>query len=140
MSENKFKKLLAEAMIVGALGFSSLGAGGGIANAKPHWPGIPWIPGPGHVGGWHPGKWLDVGDWVDVGDWIPPWWWFVPPPPPPPGYYPGYPGYPPPPPPGYYPGPGYPGYAAGWQPGEVAQDWAPWGWGLWQGDQGENEQ
>ena len=100
MSENKFKKLLAGAMIVGALGFSSLGAGGGIANAKPHGPGIPWIPGPGYVGNWHPGKWLpdgpDVGDWGDVGDW--------------------------------------------WQPGEVAQNWTPWGWGPWQGDQGENEQ
>jgi hypothetical protein len=77
MSENKFKKLLAGAMIVGALGFSSLGAGGGIANAKPHGPGIPWIPGPGYVGNWHPGKWLpdvpDIGDWGDVGDWWQTW-------------------------------------------------------------------
>jgi hypothetical protein len=110
MSKN-LKKLVAEAVIAGVLSLTALQLGVGVADAKPHGPDIPWIPGPGHGRGWdwgpgnwvdwHPGKWVDV----DIGDWIPPWWWFIPPPPPPPpppGSYPGYPAYP-----GY---PGYPGY------------------------------
>ena len=52
----KSKKIVAEAMIAAALGLSALGLGAGVANAKPHGPGIPWIPGPGH------------GDWEDGGD------------------------------------------------------------------------
>jgi len=54
----KSKKIVAEAMIAAALGLSAFGLGAGVANAKPHGPGIPWIPGPG------PGH----GDWEDGGD------------------------------------------------------------------------
>ena len=39
----KSKKIVAEAMIAGALSFSALGLGAGVANAKPH----PPSPGPG---------------------------------------------------------------------------------------------
>ncbi len=52
-------KIVAEAMVAVALGCSALGLGAGVANAKPHWPGIPGPPGPGH------------GDWVD---WNGPGW------------------------------------------------------------------
>jgi len=101
------KKIVAVAATSLMVGFAGLGLGAGVADAKPHGPKIPGIPGPGK-GHWGP-DW-DVGgrnwgggvDWVDVnlGNWIPPWWYFIPPPPPPPP--PCYPGYPCPPP--------YPGY------------------------------
>jgi hypothetical protein len=114
------KKIVAEATIVGALGFSTFGLGAGIANAQPPSLDIPsWTTWPqdghghGHGGGgghgwdWGPnwGHW--GGNWIDVGDWIPPWWYFVPPPPPPPPppCYPGYPCQP-----GYGGYSGFPGY------------------------------
>ena len=54
------KRIVAGAMIAATLGFSALGLGAGVANAKPHGPGGPWIPGPGH-GHWVDGPWRGPG-------------------------------------------------------------------------------
>src|SRR3954466_1718501 len=103
------KKIVAVAATSVVVGLNALGLGSGVAEAKPHGPHIPWIPGPGH-GNWGPNwggggpNWGGGVNWVDIGDWVPPWWYFIPPPPPPPPP-PCYPGYPCPP--AY---PGYPGY------------------------------
>ena len=55
------KKIVAEAIIAGALVFSALGLGAGVADAKPH----PHPPGPG---------WGDWGDQGDQGNWGPGWY------------------------------------------------------------------
>jgi hypothetical protein len=80
------KRIVAEATIAGALGFTALGLGAGVANAAPVSPdiaGIPWQQDEGH------GDHGDGGDHRDWGPpcpwcWVPPAWEWVPPPPPPP--------------------------------------------------------
>ena len=76
------KKVVAGAGIAGALGFTALGLGAGVANADPSAPGalgIAWQQGQQDGGhGYGDG---DHGDWGNRGAWglPPPWWWFVPP-------------------------------------------------------------
>jgi len=69
------KKIVAAAAVSGALGFSALGLGAGVANAQPHWPNPP---GPGHGhghgedwGDWGDGQGEDWGYWGD-GPWYGP--------------------------------------------------------------------
>jgi hypothetical protein len=52
------KKTVAAASIAGALGFTALGLGAGVAKADDG-PWVPWVP-------WHPGE--DATDWVP---WVP---------------------------------------------------------------------
>ncbi len=49
----KLKKFVAVAATTGMVGFTALGLGAGVADARPHGPNIPWMPGPGH-GNWGP--------------------------------------------------------------------------------------
>ena len=61
------KKIAAGAALAGALGFTAVGLGAGIANAGPPAPvvaGIPWQQDGGHGGYWGHG---DGGDWGDGG-------------------------------------------------------------------------
>jgi hypothetical protein len=77
------KKAVAAATISGALGFSAVAMGAGVANADDdHGPWVPWVPWqPGQVWQnwvarwvpWYPGKWIpqpwhggdDWGEWDD---------------------------------------------------------------------------
>ena len=81
----KLMKFLAEATIVGALGFAAFGLGAGVANANPPSPvvaGIPWAQddghGRGHWGcgddGCGGGNWGDQGNWGGGGNWGAPGW------------------------------------------------------------------
>jgi hypothetical protein len=58
------KKAVAAASIAGALGFTALGLGAGVANADDG-PWVPWVP-------WHPGENGNGNDWAP---WVPwqPW-------------------------------------------------------------------
>jgi hypothetical protein len=83
------KTIVAEAAVAGALGFTALGLGAGVANAAPPSPvaaGIPWQQDEGHGdhGDWNwgdhgdwgnRGDWGNHGDWGNRGDWGPHWWW-----------------------------------------------------------------
>ena len=74
------KKVVAGAAIAGALGFTALGLGAGVANADPSAPGavgIAWQQGQQDRGhGYGDG---DHGDWGLEPGLPPPWEWFVPP-------------------------------------------------------------
>jgi hypothetical protein len=77
----KLMKILAEATIAGALGFTAFGLGAGVANANPPSPvasGTPWAQDGGHGhghggdcwdGGCWGGNWGDRGDWGGGGNW-----------------------------------------------------------------------
>ena len=76
----KLIKILAKAIIVGALGFTAFGLGAGAANANPPSPvasGTPWAQdgghGRGHWGcgddGCGGGNWGDQGNWGGGGNW-----------------------------------------------------------------------
>jgi hypothetical protein len=78
-------KILAEATIAGALGFTAFGLGAGIANANPPSPvaaGIPWPQDhEGHGGHWgggggddNGGNWGNQGDWGGGNNWGGPGW------------------------------------------------------------------
>ena len=67
-------KILAEATIAGALGFTALGLGAGVANANPPSSaasGTPWAQDGGHGRGhWGCGEdGCDGGNWGDQGNW-----------------------------------------------------------------------
>jgi hypothetical protein len=81
----KLMKILAEATIAGALGFTAFGLGAGVANADPPSPvalGTPWAQdgghGHGHWGcgddGCWGGDWGDRGNWGGGGNWGGPGW------------------------------------------------------------------
>ena len=69
------KKIAAGATMVGALGFSAVGLGVGVASAAPSAPavaGILWQQDRGHGGDWGHGeddRWGDRGDWGYRGNW-----------------------------------------------------------------------
>jgi hypothetical protein len=80
----KLMRIVAEATIAGALGFTAFGLGAGVANANPPSPvvsGAPWAQdgghGHGHGGcrddGCWGGNWGDRGNWGGGGDWGPGW-------------------------------------------------------------------
>jgi hypothetical protein len=81
----KLMKILAEATIAGALGFTAFGLGAGVANANPPSPvasGTPWAQDEGHGHGhgdcgddgcWG-GNWGDRGNWGGGGNWGNPGW------------------------------------------------------------------
>jgi len=81
----KMMEILAEATIVGALGFTALGLGAGVANANPPSPvasGTPWAQDEGHGYGhgdcgddgcWG-GNWGDRGNWGGGDNWGGPGW------------------------------------------------------------------
>jgi hypothetical protein len=80
----KLMKILADAIIAGALGFTAFGLGAGVANASPPSPvvaGIPWQQDRGHGdhgdggdGGNWGGNWGDQGNWGGGGNWGAPGW------------------------------------------------------------------
>ena len=100
----KLKKVMASAMIVGALGFGAVGLGSGFASASPGAPAPldpgfnnpwPWPPGPGRDdhgrdwyraddrgGDWAKSAWWATNrhDWWDDRNGPPPWGWGPPPP------------------------------------------------------------
>jgi hypothetical protein len=75
----KLMRILAEAAIVGALGFTAFGLGAGVANANPPSPGVGGMPLPqdkphgnhdGDGGDWgHGGDWGGGGNWGVPGSW-----------------------------------------------------------------------
>jgi hypothetical protein len=76
----KLMRIVAEAAIVGALGFTAFGLGAGVANANPPSPGVAGIPLPqdkphGEHGDGDGGDWGNRGDWGGGGNWGVPGSW-----------------------------------------------------------------